>query len=240
MRTLILGDVHGSYKGMLQCFKKSKFDYKKDRLIVLGDVCDGWSQVKECVDELMKIKHLDYILGNHDEWAWMWGRSKGAWTDIIWTSQGGEATKKSYNFEMPDSHVKFFQNSMLFLEEDNKIFVHGGIIPAKTLEETHKDVFLWDRELIELANKLDWQWVFSRRTDKKAPKPKITDYDEIFIGHTTTKNFKTTEPVHYCEVWDLDTGAGWGGKLTIMDLDTKEYWQSDYSYELYPEEKERR
>ena len=30
-----------------------------------------------------------------------------------------------------------------------------------------------------------------------------------------------------CEVWDLDTGGGYEGKLTIMNVHTKEYWQSD-------------
>lgn len=42
-----------------------------------------------------------------------------------------------------------------------------------------------------------------------------------------------------CNVWNIDTGAGWSGKLTIMDIDTKEYWQSDFVKELYPDEKGR-
>ena len=42
-----------------------------------------------------------------------------------------------------------------------------------------------------------------------------------------------------CNVWNLDTGGGWLGKLTIMDIDTKQFWQSDFVYELYPEEKGR-
>jgi serine/threonine protein phosphatase 1 len=46
-------------------------------------------------------------------------------------------------------------------------------------------------------------------------------------------------PLRYCEVTDLDTGGGWEGKLTIMDLDTREFWQSDFVYTLYPEEKGR-
>ena len=40
---------------------------------------------------------------------------------------------------------------------------------------------------------------------------------------------KTTPKV----IWDLDTGAGWGGKLTIMDANTEEYWQSDSGDDLY-------
>ena len=34
----------------------------------------------------------------------------------------------------------------------------------------------------------------------------------------------------------MDTGAGWNGKLTIMDVDTEEYWQSDLVESLYPNE----
>jgi len=32
---------------------------------------------------------------------------------------------------------------------------------------------------------------------------------------------------------DLDTGAGHGARLTIMEIDTKENWQSDPVPELY-------
>jgi serine/threonine protein phosphatase 1 len=38
----------------------------------------------------------------------------------------------------------------------------------------------------------------------------------------------------------MDTGAGWAGKLTIMDVQTKEYWQSDPVQSLYPDAVPRR
>ncbi|MBM3246586.1 MAG: hypothetical protein FJZ13_04585, partial [Candidatus Omnitrophica bacterium] len=44
--------------------------------------------------------------------------------------------------------------------------------------------------------------------------------------------YNTLQPIHVCNVWNIDTGAGWSGKLTIMDVDTKEYWQSDLSPDL--------
>lgn len=43
MRTLVMGDIHGGYKALMQCLERSKFDYEKDTLIQLGDICDGWS-----------------------------------------------------------------------------------------------------------------------------------------------------------------------------------------------------
>ena len=64
---------------------------------------------------------------------------------------------------------------------------------------------------------------------------KVKDFKEVFIGHTTTSWFyKDLEPVNVSNVWNLDQGAGYEGKLTIMNVDTKEYWQSDFVNTLYP------
>ena len=41
MRTLCVGDIHGNFKALVQVLKRSKFDFKKDRLISLGDIYDG-------------------------------------------------------------------------------------------------------------------------------------------------------------------------------------------------------
>jgi len=87
VKVFAVGDIHGAYKALLQCFERSGFDCKNDRLIVLGDVCDGYPDVRQCIDELLKIKHCDLIIGNHDKWALDWGLY-GTMPEI-WTSQGG-------------------------------------------------------------------------------------------------------------------------------------------------------
>lgn len=50
---------------------------------------------------------------------------------------------------------------------------------------------------------------------------------------------KELKPVRSSNVWNLDQGAGYEGKLTIMDVDTHEYWQSDIISDLYKQEKGR-
>jgi len=87
----------------------------------------------------------------------------------------------------------------------------------------------WNRELWEDACYGQAQY----KHDKELPKM-LRQYKEIYIGHTSLFLMK---PVNACNVWNLDTGAGWDGKLTIMDVDTKEYWQSDYVKMLYPMDK---
>lgn len=96
MRTLVLGDVHGAYKALKQVLERSKFDYKKDKLIFLGDVVDGWPETKKCVDEFLKIKNLVFVLGNHDDWFLRFIK----WSEMpeIWLSQVGIATLESYGY----------------------------------------------------------------------------------------------------------------------------------------------
>ena len=222
MRTFAIGDIHGAYKAMMQCFERSKFDYKKDRLIVMGDVCDGYPDVRQCIDELLKLKHCNLIIGNHDMWALDWAL-RGDKPEI-WTKQGGDRTMASYNGgPMPQTHIDFLKSGHLWLEVGNKLFVHAGFVPDLPLEQNSAQVLVWDRDLLKDA----WEAANYRR------EAQITKYDDIFIGHTTTELYRTLQPIHVCNVWDLDTGAGWSGKLTIMDVDSKEYWQSDLSKELY-------
>ena len=67
-RILCIGDIHGRYEALLEVLQKSKFNYSEDTLINLGDENDGGKDTKKVVDELLKIKHLITIRGNHNQW----------------------------------------------------------------------------------------------------------------------------------------------------------------------------
>ncbi len=89
--------------------------------------------------------------------------------------------------------------------------------------------------------------------------PRYKKHKEIFIGHTTTnnwyckphypefnnpdqesKNGPIVVPMKRCNVWNLDTGGGFKGKVTVMNVDTHEYFQSNFVPTLYPNELGRR
>jgi len=229
MKTFVVGDIHGNHRALLQCLERSKFDYEKDRLIVLGDVCDGYPDVRECVDELLKISYCDFIIGNHDVWALEWARHGTQRDD--WLKYGGANTIRSYGEDgMPQKHIDFIADSNSYILEEDRLFVHGGIKPNQPLEQQSLDTFTWDRDLFLNAahqHTVDRGYTFG-------------SYREIYIGHTTTQTFDSLEPMHICNIWAMDTGAGWSGKLTIMNVETKKFWQSDLAPELYPEEADRR
>lgn len=65
------------------------------------------------------------------------------------------------------------------------------------------------------------------------------DFAEIFIGHMPTTKWNTDKPMNLYNITNLDTGASHSGRLTIMDIDSKDYWQSDIIGKLYPKKKEK-
>ena len=225
--------MHGAYKAFKQVLELAKFDYEKDELICLGDVCDGWPDVPYCFDELCKIENLIYIMGNHDWWAYNYFNGRD-YARREWLSQGGQSTFDAYPKGMPQGHLDILKTAYPAMERQTaygmQCFVHGGIDPNKNFENQDPESCWWDRDL--LAN--------ARKSQGTKPHHKYGGYQDIFVGHTTTQCYSNElKPLHYCNVWDLDTGAGWSGKLTLMDVESKQYWQSDLVAELYPNVKGR-
>lgn len=237
MNRYCIGDIHGAYKALLQVLERSGFSKEEDQLICLGDVADGWSETPECFDELLTIKNLIYILGNHDEWLYNW--LKYGDQPLLWIRQGGQATIEAYMRRfMEEGTVFSLQHAELlkkaniyYVTHDNKCFIHGGFNWHFPIIQTDKNTLLWDRHLFEVA--CMWE-------EQQKELIIVKEFNEIFIGHTSTSyTHPHMEPVHVSNIWNLDQGAGWHGKLTLMNIDTKKFWQSDITKTLYPYEKGR-
>lgn len=163
MRTFVVGDIHGAYLALKNLLDQVNFDYNNDKLIVLGDVCDGWSQTPEAIELLMSIKHLVYIQGNHDEWAVKFLNSPmPKYMDPLydsyrsWFHHGGKATLDAYERcpELIEKHIDFLSKSPIFyIDANNNLFIHAGYQPGCVNEEGtlkegkfYTDVYLWDRD----------------------------------------------------------------------------------------------
>jgi serine/threonine protein phosphatase 1 len=219
-RRFVIGDIHGAYRALRQCLDKSGFDYENDLLISLGDVTDGWPETKQCIDELLRIKNLEYVLGNHDFWTLEWMQS--GWTEEMWLQQGGRATIDSYQKRsIPTAHIDLLKYAHHYYILDQKLFVHAGISPHESVEVQSLNIFLWDRNLARTA--LD--------SYQKGIAGKFTSYDEVYIGHTP---IPYRAPIQSSDIWLMDTGAGWSGVLSLMNIDSKEVYVSDPVPELYP------
>jgi serine/threonine protein phosphatase 1 len=239
-RTFVIGDIHGALRALKQVIGRVG-PGPDDRLIFLGDYVDGWSEsrpVIECLIELAGRHPCVFVMGNHDVWCMEW--LAGMEADPDWLLHGGQATIDSYS-GMDETerirHLIFFSKLAPYHEDEHRrLYIHAGFTsvygPGK---ERYPSNYFWDRTLWEMAvvadNRIPLSSFFYPR--------RLRLYDEIYIGHTPTTNYDMDTPMNRCNVWNVDTGAAFSGRVTVMDVDSKRYWQSDIVQTLYPDEKGR-
>jgi len=239
-RNLVIGDIHGGLKAVHQVFKKANVT-AEDKLIFLGDYVDGWSESAAVMDYMIELSNINeciFIKGNHDVWCEDWLRTGAA--DKTWLFHGGQATVDSYataSIAAKMQHLIFLERMpFYYIDEQNRLFIHAGFTSMHgPQKEFHNSNFSWDRTLWETALVMD------KRIKKESllfPK-RLKLFTEIYIGHTPTLYYNVGIPMQGCNVWNLDTGAAFTGKLSVMDVDTKEFWQSEAVQNLYPGEKGR-
>ncbi|PRX56731.1 metallophosphoesterase family protein [Flagellimonas meridianipacifica] len=240
MRKLVIGDIHSGLRALEQLLERAEVT-KEDHLIFLGDYVDGWSTAVETVDFLINLKdgwNCTFIRGNHDELCKEWMITKKE--NPQWLAHGGIATRDSYlraNRVTWDRHLDFYTGMQnYYLDEKNRLFLHAGFTNLKGVAFEYFDqLFYWDRTLWELAKALNP----NIDIDHKNFPMRLKNYTEIFIGHTPISKAGVVIPQNSANVWNMDTGAAFKGCLTAMDIDTKQFWQSEPVYTFYPGEKGR-
>jgi serine/threonine protein phosphatase 1 len=240
MRVLVIGDIHGGLLALHQIIERAKVT-PTDTLIFLGDYVDGWSQSPQVIDYLIELKtthNCIFIRGNHDQLLLSWlDESKD---NPMWYKHGGESTVLAYSTVdsiTKQKHIQFLKSlENYYLDDKKRLFIHAGFTNMNGVSfEFFPELFYWDRTLWETALALDKKM---KKTDVSYPQ-RLNIYHEIFIGHTPVSRIGKFEPVQKANVWNVDTGAAFKGPLTIMDIDTKEFWQSEPLNNLYPNEKGR-
>jgi serine/threonine protein phosphatase 1 len=240
-RTFCIGDIHGGFRALIQVLEKSNFDKDNDTLISLGDLCDGWSETPEVIEELLTIKNLITLKGNHDLWLTKFLLDEENFTYEseyhLWVRQGGSQSIKSYirRPELKSKHLRFLlSNKYYYIDEDNNLFVHAGIDFNKPIDKQYHpayqyDQYCWNRDM--------WYNAYGGKNSKN-------EYNNIYIGHTPTISFPQSDashlkPMKRFNITNMDTGAGYTGMLSMMDINSKELFQSDKLTELYPDERGR-
>ncbi|TNJ43839.1 serine/threonine protein phosphatase [Tamlana fucoidanivorans] len=240
MRVIAIGDIHGGLKALIQVLNKVQVK-DDDTLVFMGDYVDGWSESAQVVQFLVelseKIKCV-FIKGNHDVWCEDW--LKTGHVDMTWYVHGGKETMESYQgFSKEDRkiHLEFFEAMPLYyLDDENRLFLHAGFTSMHGItKEPNPKTFYYDRTLWEMALTMDES---ISKTSLLYPN-RLKHYKEIFIGHTPTINFGKDMPMQAVNVWNIDTGAAFTGKLSAVDVHSKDVFQSDNLPALYPNEKGR-
>lgn len=236
-RTIVIGDIHGALRALDQLLSRISLQ-PGDHLIFLGDYVDRWPDSAQVIEYLLELEGryaCTFIRGNHDAWCQGWLET--AQPSASWLLQGGNSTLESY-MAIPAArlvvHTAFFARMFNYYEGNGeRLFVHGGFTAKGGPEEEPSTAALyWDRSLWQSAMTL-------HKRVLKAPilyPRRLKRYKEIYIGHTPTLQYGESVPMKACNVWNIDTGAGYDGRISAMDVDNGTIWQSDPVPSLYPED----
>ncbi len=238
-RNLIAGDIHGQYGLLMEALEKASFDPVSDTLYFTGDLADRGSGSALVIRFLMSLPSCHGVLGNHDIWLENYlldDAMPSIWLDM----NGGKMTVASYmenriSSEEKALHGLWLRNIPLCIHTSKYIITHAGIplgfdeddiiMTTQSLRKRgasmsvrEKD-FMWDRGYITSA----MHFAQTCRIHNHDRLPMSTE-KRIFVGHTPLSEPFVSERYRLVAV---DTGAGHtGGHLTVMDMDTLEYWES--------------
>jgi len=236
-RTLVIGDIHGGFKALIQVLDRAKVT-SQDQLIFLGDYVDGWSETPELLSYLIQLKEerdCIFVRGNNDDLVLDWFKTGNS--NPKWLQHGGDSTMKAYetvNPTLKNLHQRFLENLTNYhIDSKNRLFLHAGFAnmhgPAS---EFHANTVYWDRTLWEMALAMDTSLTPSDNTYPD----RLKLFNEIYIGHTPTTRIGETKPMNLANLWNIDTGAAFKGPISLVDIESKQVWQSDPVHELYPQE----
>jgi serine/threonine protein phosphatase 1 len=208
-KTYVIGDIHGCSQALADLLKIMEPIHQDDTIIFIGDYIDRGPDSKGVVDIILDLrkrhKRTITLMGNHE--LMFMNALKGI--DVEEFLQiGGEHTFKSYgipldslqdiNTRIPAEHLVFFQELLLYWEDQKNIYVHAGLKPGMHLTQQPMDWLLWARDEF-----IDLTYDFGKK---------------VIYGHTPFDKPKTD-----VNKIGIDTGAVYDGSLTCLVLPDMEF-----------------
>ena len=210
--TFVIGDVHGCYHTLIKLVKKLP---KNANIIFLGDLCDKGNFSKEVLEFVINNNHT-CIYGNHEFLFYNYARD-AILRDIhkMWSTNdayGGAKTVRNYgnDYNLLHKHIKWIETLPKYLLIDNYFLTHGfGLAYFKRRDKKKYQKSLYVNRITNNDSKKDWE--------------DYSNYDVINIfGHCIFNDVLIGK-----NYYGIDTGCYNGGKLTALNLGTKEIYNMD-------------
>lgn len=202
-RVFLVGDLHGCYDLLLAKLERQRFDHTRDLLIALGDLVDRGPNNPACL-QLLNQPWFRSVRGNHEQMAIDALRTGD---DRMWLANGGgwfsrlSADEQQRAREGIDASAHLPLVIELTCGQRLMVIAHADypLDHYACGQEIDSEAVLWSRKRIS-------------RHQQGRGKP-ITGASHFFFGHTPVNRVR-----HYYNQYYIDTGAVFGGTLTLIDL----------------------
>lgn len=201
-RTIVVGDIHGCYREFQELLELVKYKVSSDNLILVGDLVNKGENSRRVLELAVENK-AQVILGNH-ELGFLKNFEKGASINSKYFKKLKENLEDKLDF-----WVQWMRELPYFIERENFIVVHAGVIPEVSLEETSVEILTkirtWDGVGEDLNNEINPPWYELYKKEKL-----------IIYGHWAKQGLLVRK-----NTVGLDTGCCYGDKLSAIVLPEK-------------------
>lgn len=241
-RDFVVGDVHGCFKRLRAELEARHFDPRRDRLFAVGDLVDRGPE-SEQVLEVVERYGIRSVRGNHEDAIVRWHGGEEQALSLLGNGANW-LLDRAADDEWVDRIAAYMASLPYVIEIET---AHGliGIVHADSpMSDWSALVHEIERETADGVTRKKVLWQRSRWKSPAAhPAPSrntlrgllnrakasvrsqmhatgyVDNVTAVFVGHTPVSGVTARE-----NVINIDTGAVYGGKLTLMDLADVPQW----------------
>lgn len=206
----VVGDIHGCFDKLQVKLQEIGFNEKEDRLFSVGDLVDRGPTSEEAYDWIAK-PWFHAVRGNHEQMAIDY--MKGWGDSNTYHMNGGK-----WFLDLSRDQRQLFADEFSFLPiaiEVDTPLGKVGIIHAECPTKSWKDLegSLLGRNAQAFENICLW----SREKINRGDNDSVEDIWRVYVGHTPLDS-----PGRLGNVFYIDTGACFKGKMTVFNITTGE------------------
>lgn len=204
-RDFVVGDVHGCFNILRQLMDRVRFDPALDRMFSVGDLVDRGPQSQDALNWLAE-PWFHAIRGNHEDMA-IW-YACGRWPEDNYRQNGG-----GWLIDLPATTQQAIAQAFLALPIVIEVDTPAGkvgIVHAEPVGQ-HWGEFL--KALEEGDSHVQETALWARKRIGARDRSTVSGVEIIYVGHTPIERPQTLGNVRY-----IDTGAVYGGKLTMVQI----------------------
>ena len=226
----IVGDLHGSYRLLMDLLEHVEFDPARDTLYSVGDLTDRGPESLACL-KLLREPWFKAVLSNHEQ-MFLHAHTGGP-MGVFWRKNGG-----GWSLQGNTDLIDLVDNLPVILETDDFFVIHADVSSDEPITDASIKDFdnlmheQWDGPAV-LWGRDTWEPFYGR----ELPAPDLAHFIEtkrkhwsqvrtVYCGHTPVR-----QPLKLGSLHNLDTMAykaketGWQA-LTMTCHQTGQVWQA--------------
>lgn len=204
-RDFVVGDVHGEFDLLSEQMDRVRFDPALDRMFSVGDLVDRGPKSRDALN-WMAQPWFHAIRGNHEDMA-IW-YACGRWPEDNYRRNGG-----GWLIDLPAKTRQAIAQAFLTMPIVIEVDTKEGAIGIVHAEPTGHN---WGEFLKALESEdpcAQETALWARRRIGARDCSTVSGVAMIYVGHTPRERPETLGNVRY-----IDTGAVYGGKLTMVQI----------------------